>query len=739
LAPGPEHVLVELRRVGVGLCADLARWIATRTDAAAPALSELVAACRAQLAQLTGPLPSVDEPVAHDGADSTTADGPTAEDEKALLAALLAVESGGRASAASTGASTGAASGAVPPLVRLGDALGLSDLDVEMLLLAALPEESSLWGSLFGFLSGGGAGLGGPAGTGRRPTVHLALNFGTPSPLRHDLLRRLTEGPLVRFGLLSLQPPEAPLADRALVLAPELWPSLRGLEVIDPALAPLLVSSRQPETQRSVAGRSAPVVAPDELVRAGRMAAAIGAGAIRRGVLIGGTAQERSELARFIAAEAGFAVVEVRLPIGAAAVGAEATAWGVAAVRHAAVRGAALVLLAPAASGEPIPLSLEPPARMPCLLALPDKADVRGPAFDDAPRLRIPPATFRERQARWQRAIANEGQRLGVALGLPATDLARRYHLEGDAVDAAVAEATRSAVLDGRSLPLVSDVARAVRERPAVRLEALARRRRPVARPADLVLSTQATLQLDELVARLRHRDRVFDEWGLVPHGAHRPGVLALFTGPSGTGKTLAAEVIAGRLDLDLYAVDLSQVVSKYIGETEKNLARVFDAVEGSAAVLLFDEADAVFGKRTETRDAHDRYANLEVSYLLARLETFTGLAVLASNLRGNIDIAFLRRMDFIVEFVQPDTEARRRLLEAHLRGRAPLAPDVDPARLAEAFAVSGAHIRNAVVAAAFRAADEGGPLAMEHLGAAMRREYEKLGKAFPALSDGGR
>jgi SpoVK/Ycf46/Vps4 family AAA+-type ATPase len=287
----------------------------------------------------------------------------------------------------------------------------------------------------------------------------------------------------------------------------------------------------------------------------------------------------------------------------------------------------------------------------------------------------------------------------------------------------------------------VADVARAVRERPAVRLEALARRRRPVARPADLVLSPQATRQLDELVARLRHRDRVFDEWGLVPHGAHRPGVLALFTGPSGTGKTLAAEVIAGRLDLDLYAVDLSQVVSKYIGETEKNLARVFDAVEGSAAVLLFDEADSVFGKRTETRDAHDRYANLEVSYLLARLETFTGLAVLASNLRGNIDTAFLRRMDFIVEFAQPDTDARRRLWEAHLRGRAPLAPDVDPARLAETFAVSGAHIRNAVVAAAFRAADEGGPLAMAHLGAAMRREYEKLGKAFPALSgaDGGR
>jgi SpoVK/Ycf46/Vps4 family AAA+-type ATPase len=251
----------------------------------------------------------------------------------------------------------------------------------------------------------------------------------------------------------------------------------------------------------------------------------------------------------------------------------------------------------------------------------------------------------------------------------------------------------------------------------------------------DLVVPPQLLAQLRELALRTMHRDQVFEEWGLGGSQSRQTGVLALFCGPSGTGKTLAAEVIANHLELDLYCIDLSQVVSKYIGETEKNLARVFDAMEGTAAVLFFDEADGLFGRRTETRDAHDRYANLEISYLLARLESFSGVAVLASNLRQNIDGAFLRRMDFVVEFTQPDGALRRRLWERHLRCSAPRAADIDAGRLADAFPVSGAHIRNAVVGGAFHAAAEGSELRAGHLVAAMRREYEKLGKAFPTVS----
>jgi SpoVK/Ycf46/Vps4 family AAA+-type ATPase len=227
----------------------------------------------------------------------------------------------------------------------------------------------------------------------------------------------------------------------------------------------------------------------------------------------------------------------------------------------------------------------------------------------------------------------------------------------------------------------------------------------------------------------------VFEDWGFAARVGHRQtSVLSLFTGPSGTGKTLAAEVVGARLGLDLYCIDLSQVVSKYIGETEKNLSRVFDAAEGAAAVLFFDEADGIFGKRTETRDAHDRYANLEVSYLLARLETFTGLAIMASNLRQNIDAAFLRRMDYVVEFPAPDTSARVALWQRHLRCDAPIDGDVNPGELAELFPVTGAHIRNAAVGGAFFAAADGGRLTRRHLVAAMRREYEKLGKSFPSV-----
>ena len=228
------------------------------------------------------------------------------------------------------------------------------------------------------------------------------------------------------------------------------------------------------------------------------------------------------------------------------------------------------------------------------------------------------------------------------------------------------------------------------------------------------------------------NQSRVLDDWGFLEGRPGARGVRLLFAGPPGTGKTLSAEVLAHELGVDLLIVDISRVVSKWIGETEKNLAEVFDAAERAQAVLLFDEADALFGRRTEVSDAHDRYANLETAYLLARLERFEGLAVLATNLRQNVDPAFVRRLEFAVDYEEPTAAEREALWRCHLPERAPLGPDVDLIQLAALYPVVGGVIRNAATAAGFLAATEGVPISRRHLGRAIRREYEKAGKAFP-------
>jgi len=203
---------------------------------------------------------------------------------------------------------------------------------------------------------------------------------------------------------------------------------------------------------------------------------------------------------------------------------------------------------------------------------------------------------------------------------------------------------------------------------------------------ADLVLPEDRIAVLGEICAQIRHHERVFDGWGFGRRIAHGRGLSALFSGPSGTGKTLAAEVIAGQAGLDLYKVDLAGVVSKYIGETERNLARIFSEAHNSNAILFFDEADALFGKRSEVTDAHDRYANIETSYLLQRMEDYDGVVVLATNLRQNLDEAFTRRIRFLVDFPFPSESSRRQIWQSHLPPEAPLAPDIDCARAGPAL-----------------------------------------------------
>jgi AAA+ superfamily predicted ATPase len=253
---------------------------------------------------------------------------------------------------------------------------------------------------------------------------------------------------------------------------------------------------------------------------------------------------------------------------------------------------------------------------------------------------------------------------------------------------------------------------------------------------ADLVISQRTYRHLQEVDAQARNRGEVLDEWGLRKLTSMGSGLTALFAGPSGTGKTMAAQVLARSLGLDLYRVDLAGMVSKYIGETEKHLKVVFDACERAPVLLLFDEADALFGKRTEVRDAHDRYANIEVDYVLQRMEAFDGVAVLSTNRKGDLDSAFVRRIAFIVDFAAPDADERERLWRlafegaAHPSGSALLGP-LDWRALAQEFDLTGAGIKSVALAAAFLARTEGTQIEMRHVLAATGRELEKQGEVM--------
>lgn len=268
------------------------------------------------------------------------------------------------------------------------------------------------------------------------------------------------------------------------------------------------------------------------------------------------------------------------------------------------------------------------------------------------------------------------------------------------------------------------------------RLDDLAQRIEAAARWDDLVLPDQQRQLLHSIAVHVRRRTTVYETWGFAAKGARGLGISVLFAGVSGTGKTMAAEVLANELRLDLYRIDLSAVVSKYIGETEKNLRRVFDAAEEGGAILLFDEADALFGKRSEVKDSHDRYANIEVSYLLQRMEAYRGLAILTTNLKSALDTAFLRRIRFIVHFPFPDAVQRAEIWRRIFPLQTPT-EDLDAAKLAR-LNVAGGNIRNIALNAAFLAADAGQPVRMSHLLRAAHEEYVKLEKSLTEAETGG-
>jgi vesicle-fusing ATPase len=333
------------------------------------------------------------------------------------------------------------------------------------------------------------------------------------------------------------------------------------------------------------------------------------------------------------------------------------------------------------------------------------------PRFDVAKPSRAEQAQF------WRRAL---GADAGAPEGAVEIQI-ERIVAHFDFGPAAIAGASAAA--------LGGDLWDACRRQARGGLDDLGRRIEATADWESLVLPAAETDILREIVANVRQRARVYDHWGFAGKSDRGLGVSALFAGSTGTGKTLAAEIMARELELDLFRIDLSQVVSKYIGETEKNLRRVFDAAETAGAVLLFDEADALFGKRSEVKDSHDRYANLEVSYLLQRMEAYRGLAILTTNLPQAIDPAFRRRLRFIVQFPFPETAERAEIWRRIFPAATPT-EGLDVGRLAQ-LNVAGGNIRNIALGAAFLAADAGAPVGMTHLRRAARAEYAKIGRAL--------
>jgi len=346
----------------------------------------------------------------------------------------------------------------------------------------------------------------------------------------------------------------------------------------------------------------------------------------------------------------------------------------------------------------------------------------------------VPQATAKEQNDLWYRAIGTAAPLLNGGVSA----MVSQFTMSANRIEAAVAQVPRELWPEGQeslsdntageSAPgvvLAQALWDACRIQSRPRLDGLAQRIEPVASWDDLVLPERQKQLLAQVAIHVRQRAKVYKTWGFASKGSRGLGISALFAGSSGTGKTMAGEVLANQLRLDLYRIDLSQTISKYIGETEKNLRRVFDAAEDTAAILLFDEADALFGKRSEVKDSHDRYANIEVSYLLQRMEAYRGLAILTTNRRDALDSAFLRRIRFVVEFPFPEASQRAEIWARAFPHQTPT-EGLRIDRLAR-LSAAGGNIQNIAMGAAFLAADAGEPVRMSHLLSAARSEFTKI------------
>lgn len=555
--------------------------------------------------------------------------------------------------------------------------------------------------------------------TRRRPRVDLLLRlFAEPGGDCRDAW--LPAAPLRRERMVQLfdEPgqPFTPLSSRSVALDPRIAEFLLGSDVFCEPLA----------SHATIANQEDPAAAllPESIIAASRGLASLAlAGAAGPVAVCGTDPRLQRAAASVVAATCGAPLLSIdygKLASDPSVDGALSLA-----LREARLRNAVLLLENVSALDAPVRNDLA--ARLvsgPHVLAVLVALDANGiwPGL----RMDIPELDYERRRAHWASLLLDESPHLAPEV----EGVAAKFRLGVDEIGRAAGHA-RSAVSWQAAAggAVLADLSAAARGQSTPILSGLAQKISSPYAWDDLVLPEDALAQLREISAQVEHRHRVYEAWGFARRLALSSGVVALFAGNSGTGKTMAAGIMANSLGLDLYRIDLSAVVSKYIGETEKNLDAVFREAERSNAVLFFDEADALFGKRSEVKDAHDRYANIETAFLLQRMEEYSGIVTLSTNLKMNLDEAFIRRLHFVVDFPMPDEQHRRRIWQGAVPPEAPIKGQIDWDFLARQFKISGGNIKNAVVAAAFLAVADDESIGMEHFARGIRREYQKLGR----------
>jgi AAA+ superfamily predicted ATPase len=607
-----------------------------------------------------------------------------------------------------------------PKLARIGEWFALEDVDLAILVLVLAPELDLRYERIYAYLH--------DDVTRKRPTLDLLASLlGANADERARLLGRLRPNTPLNAILDFAGPAEAPLLARPLVLGAPWRNFLLDRDELDPALSRFArLLSPGPGGIDQTQAEPSVLAAVKDLARD----AVAGKGNLRM-ILIGPHGAGKAALAAGLAhdLELRLLVIDVRdiasapevrdvlerARLGAGLLGALLYIHGAGSLAQRDPQLLRALVETLATSRAWFVLSLAAP--LPQMHTAPLGARVL--------RIELPSVAASARL--WGSVLARH------AIVFDEKDierLATRFRLSAAQIEQAVADI---GLLLPRAEKRVSgvDLGAAARALCGEELARLAQRIHPEANFDALVATPETQAQLREICTRVANREMVRREWTRDCLHARNAGVTALFTGPSGTGKTLAAEVLAGELGYDLFRIDLSAIVSKYIGETEKNLDRVFAAAEYANAVLFFDEADALFGKRSEVKDAHDRYANIEIAYLLQKMEQFDGLAILATNLKQNLDEAFARRLTFSVNFAFPEAGERRRLWAALWPPHARRAEDVDFDWFAQEYQLSGGNIRNTVLAAVHLAAADGQAVSREHLLHATRREYQKLGKTI--------
>jgi hypothetical protein len=575
------------------------------------------------------------------------------------------------------------------PLRRLVEAFRLEPLDLDLLVIALAPDLDQRFERFYGYLH--------DDVTRRRASPGLALELLGQSLMDVDARARLSDdSPLVLGGLIRIEEADRPFLTRGLRVPDRVAAHLLGGDAVDTELGPAFV-----EPDRRTRGIEQPVA---RVLEAGPhliyLRETVDAGAAGIGVSAFETVGRRALSLDPRRVEPGALLDFART-----------------ALRESRLSGRGLVVGPIDGLDDAVLQTLtehdEPVVLHGCSVWDPDRCNRPGFIHE----LELPPQD--EQRELWAQELRDD---------IRADDpVFSPFRMGPRQIRRAVAAGRAHAASEGSSFDAVA-LAAGARGQNSAGLGRLARRVVPDATWDDIVLPHETDEQLAQVVARVAHRQQVLDDWRLRRGGGRGEGITAMFAGDSGTGKTLAAEVIAHALGLDMYVIDLSTVVDKYVGETEKNLEKIFTEAEGINGILFFDEADALFGKRSEVSDARDRYANVEVAYLLQRMEQFDGLAVLASNLKGNIDEAFARRLSVVVDFPDPDEEHRRRLW-VRLLGEAPLDADVEFDFLAAAFPLTGGNIRNIAVTASYLAAADGTAVTMGCLIRGVQIEYRKLGR----------